>query len=71
MAIPPPPAGWNRNLVKSAFGAGRDFNVLDPTTEAQSGTPTPSMFARRSTRDWPWRCWGLLTAGENGTSRAA
>ena len=35
MAIPPPPAGWNRYLVKSVFGAGRDFKVLDPTTEAQ------------------------------------
>jgi uncharacterized protein YxjI len=33
MAIPPPPEGWTRFLVKSTFGAGRDFTVLDPTTE--------------------------------------
>jgi uncharacterized protein YxjI len=33
MAIPPPPEGWARFLVKSTFGAGRDFTVLDPTTE--------------------------------------
>ena len=35
MAIPPPPAGWSRYLVKSKFGAGRDFAVLDPETEEQ------------------------------------
>ncbi len=35
MALPPPPAGWSRFLVKSRFGAGRDFAVLDPTTEAE------------------------------------
>ncbi len=35
MAIPPPPPGWNRYLVKSKFGAGRDFAVLDPSTEEQ------------------------------------
>lgn len=33
MALPPPPAGWTRYLVKSKFGAGRDFAVLDPATE--------------------------------------
>ncbi len=33
MAIPPPPAGWTRFLVKSKFGAGRDFAVLDPETD--------------------------------------
>lgn len=33
MAIPPPPPGWTRYVVKSKFGAGRDFAVLDPTTE--------------------------------------
>jgi uncharacterized protein YxjI len=35
MALPPPPDGWTRFLVKSKFGAGRDFAVLDPTTEQQ------------------------------------
>jgi uncharacterized protein YxjI len=35
VALPPPPPGWTRYLVKSKFGAGRDFAVLDPTTEAQ------------------------------------
>lgn len=35
MAIPPPPPGWNRYLVKSKFGAGRDFAVLDPTSDEQ------------------------------------
>jgi uncharacterized protein YxjI len=35
MALPPPPAGWTRYLVKSKFGAGRDFAVLDPDTEQQ------------------------------------
>ena len=29
MAIPPPPEGFTRYLVKSTFGAGRDFRVLD------------------------------------------
>lgn len=35
MAVPAPPSGWTRLLVKSKFGAGRDFAVLDPTTEQQ------------------------------------
>lgn len=35
MGLPPPPAGWTRFLVKSKFGAGRDFQVLDPDTEQQ------------------------------------
>ena len=35
MALPPPPPGWARFLVKSKFGAGRDFAVLDPNTEEQ------------------------------------
>ena len=35
MALPPPPAGWTRYMVKSTFGAGRDFAVLDPDTEDQ------------------------------------
>ncbi len=35
MALPPPPPGWSRFLVKSKFGAGRDFAVLDPDTEEQ------------------------------------
>jgi uncharacterized protein YxjI len=35
MAIPPPTAGWTRYLVKSKFGMGRDFAVLDPETEEQ------------------------------------
>ncbi len=35
MTLPPPPAGWNRYLVKSKFGAGRDFAVLEPGTEQQ------------------------------------
>lgn len=29
MSIPPAPEGWTRFLVKSKFGAGRDFAVLD------------------------------------------
>jgi uncharacterized protein YxjI len=33
--VPPAPAGWSRFLVKSKFGAGRDFAVLDPVTEQQ------------------------------------
>lgn len=35
MAIPPPPDGWNRYVLKSKFGMGRDFAVLDPATEEQ------------------------------------
>jgi uncharacterized protein YxjI len=35
MAVPPAPAGWTRFLVKSKFGAGRDFIVSDPQTEEQ------------------------------------
>jgi uncharacterized protein YxjI len=35
MELPPPPAGWSRFLVKSKFGAGRDFAVLDPESEEQ------------------------------------
>ena len=35
MTLPPPPAGWIRFLVKTKFGAGRDFTVLDPATEKQ------------------------------------
>jgi uncharacterized protein YxjI len=35
VALPPPPPGWSRFLVKSKFGAGRDFTVLDPATEAE------------------------------------
>lgn len=35
MAIPPAPPGWTRYLVKSKFGAGRDFAALDPDTEQQ------------------------------------
>ena len=33
--IPAGPAGFTRFLMKSKFGAGRDFAVLDPDTEAQ------------------------------------
>ena len=33
MAIPPVPAGYTRFLMKSTFGAGRDFRILDPETE--------------------------------------
>lgn len=29
MALPPPPAGWTRVVVKSTFGMGRDFEVAD------------------------------------------
>lgn len=29
MAIPPPPPGWTRLVVKSRFGMGRDFQVSD------------------------------------------
>ncbi|WP_062210908.1 LURP-one-related/scramblase family protein [Demequina oxidasica] len=35
MAIPPPIDGFARYLMKSKFGAGRDFKVLDPNTEEQ------------------------------------
>jgi uncharacterized protein YxjI len=35
MPLPPPTAGWSRLLVKSRFGAGRDFIVSDPETGAQ------------------------------------
>lgn len=35
MTVPPAPAGWTRFLVKSKFGAGRDFAVTDPGTEEQ------------------------------------
>jgi len=35
MALPPPPDGWARFLIESKFGMGRDFRVLDPTTEEQ------------------------------------
>jgi uncharacterized protein YxjI len=35
MAVPPAPAGWTRFLVKSKFGAGRNFDVSDPGTEEQ------------------------------------
>lgn len=34
-SIPPAPAGYTRLLMKSTFGAGRDFRVLDPDTEQQ------------------------------------
>ena len=33
MSVPAAPAGFRRFLMKSAFGAGRDFQVLDPDTE--------------------------------------
>ena len=33
--IPAGPPGFTRFLMKSKFGAGRDFAVLDPNTEAQ------------------------------------
>ena len=33
--IPAGPPGFTRFLMKSKFGAGRDFAVLHPTTEAQ------------------------------------
>jgi len=35
MGLPPPPAGWQRFLVKARFGIGGDFAVLDPETQAQ------------------------------------
>jgi uncharacterized protein YxjI len=35
MSVPAAPAGFTRYLMKSRFGAGRDFLVLDPQTEEQ------------------------------------
>ncbi len=35
MAIPPAPAGYTRFLMKSKFGAGRDFRILDPATDEE------------------------------------
>ncbi len=35
VSIPPAPPGFTRLLMKSKFGAGRDFRVLDPQTEEQ------------------------------------
>lgn len=35
MSVPPAPEGWTRFLVKSTFGVGRDFRVLDPGTDEQ------------------------------------
>lgn len=35
MAVPPPPQGWTRLVVKSKLGVGRDFAALDPATEQQ------------------------------------
>jgi uncharacterized protein YxjI len=35
LSIPPAPEGFTRLLMKSKFGAGRDFRVLDPTTDEQ------------------------------------
>lgn len=35
MAVPPAPQGWTRFLVRSKFGVGRDFRVLDPQSEEQ------------------------------------
>jgi uncharacterized protein YxjI len=35
MSVPSAPPGWTRFLVKSKFGAGRDFVVSDPETEEQ------------------------------------
>jgi len=35
MALPPVAEGWTRHVVKSRLGIGRDFAVLDPTTEEQ------------------------------------
>jgi uncharacterized protein YxjI len=35
MPLPPPSAGWSRFLVKSKFGAGRDFIVFDPDSDAE------------------------------------
>lgn len=33
MALPPAPEGYTRFVMKSKFGAGRDFLVVDPDTE--------------------------------------
>jgi uncharacterized protein YxjI len=35
MTLPPPPPGWHRFVMKSTFGMGRDFTVLDPATDEQ------------------------------------
>lgn len=35
MALPPPPAGYVRLVMRSKFGAGRDFVVTDPETEQE------------------------------------
>lgn len=35
MTVPAVPPGFTRFLMKSKFGAGRDFLVLDPETEEQ------------------------------------
>ncbi|WP_062466335.1 LURP-one-related/scramblase family protein [Demequina maris] len=35
MALPPVPAGYTRYLMKSKFGMGRDFQILEPDTEEQ------------------------------------
>ncbi len=35
VSIPPAPPGFTRLVMKSKFGAGRDFRVLDPQTEEQ------------------------------------
>lgn len=35
MSVPTAPAGWTRFLVKAKFAVGRDFAVLDPTSEQQ------------------------------------
>jgi uncharacterized protein YxjI len=35
MPVPAAPPGWSRFVVKSKFGAGRDFAVLDPATDEQ------------------------------------
>ncbi len=35
MDVPDAPAGYTRLIMKSRFGAGRDFTVLEPGTEAE------------------------------------
>ena len=35
MAMPPVAAGWTRYQMKSKFGAGRDYHVIDPATEEE------------------------------------
>ncbi|WP_084125854.1 LURP-one-related/scramblase family protein [Demequina sp. NBRC 110054] len=35
MDVPTAPAGYTRLIMKSRFGAGRDFTVLEPETEAE------------------------------------